>query len=97
MEGNKRLKQVRDQVVTDSRYNPLSVFQLLLNIGQFEFKLKEVCLFNHSTCRNVIYYLSIYLFIMNQSITPQVNRRECKAVSGLQCLVPFWYNNICYF
>ncbi|XP_076462616.1 WASH complex subunit 5-like [Babylonia areolata] len=42
MESNKRLKQVRDQVVSDSRYNPLTVFQLLLNIGQFEFRLKEM-------------------------------------------------------
>lgn len=41
-EANKRVKQVRDQVVSDSRYNPLGVFQLLLNIGQFEFKLKEM-------------------------------------------------------
>lgn len=41
-EQNKRVKQVRDQVVADSRYNPLTVFELLLNIGQFEFKLKEM-------------------------------------------------------
>ena len=53
MEANKRLKQVRDQVVADSHYNPLSVFQLLLNIGQFEFKLKEVCLFDRSGFVNV--------------------------------------------
>ncbi|XP_071117463.1 WASH complex subunit 5-like [Haliotis cracherodii] len=41
-EGNKRCKQIRDQVLGDSRYNPLGVFQLLLSTGQFEFKLKEM-------------------------------------------------------
>ncbi|KAK3090762.1 hypothetical protein FSP39_014429 [Pinctada imbricata] len=39
---NKRCRQLREQVLTDSKYNPLVVFQLLLNIGQFEFKLKEM-------------------------------------------------------
>ncbi|XP_050401033.2 WASH complex subunit 5 isoform X1 [Patella vulgata] len=41
-ELNKRCKMIRDQVLADSRYNALSVFQHLLNIGQFEFKLKEM-------------------------------------------------------
>ena len=41
-EQNKRCRLLRDQVLSDSKYNPLAVFQLLLNIGQFEFKLKEV-------------------------------------------------------
>ncbi|RUS78371.1 hypothetical protein EGW08_013864 [Elysia chlorotica] len=41
-ELNKRVKQIRDQVLTDSKFNPLTVFELLLNIGQFEFKLKEM-------------------------------------------------------
>jgi len=40
-DGNKRCKQLRDQVLTDSKFNPLHVFQLLLNTAQFEFKLKE--------------------------------------------------------
>jgi WASH complex subunit strumpellin len=41
-EANKRCKQLRDQVLSDSKYSPLAVFQLLLNTAQFEFKLKEV-------------------------------------------------------
>ena len=41
-EVSKRCKQLRDQVISDSKYNPLSVFQLLLETGQFEFQLKEV-------------------------------------------------------
>ena len=40
--GNKRCKQILDQVVADSQYKPLSVFQLLLSTSQFEFMLKEV-------------------------------------------------------
>ena len=42
VEVTKRYKQLRDQVIADSKYNPLSVFQLLLETGQFEFQLKEV-------------------------------------------------------
>ncbi|XP_052274369.1 WASH complex subunit 5-like isoform X2 [Dreissena polymorpha] len=41
-ETNKRCKQLRDQVLTDSKYSPLHVFELLLNTAQFEFKLKEL-------------------------------------------------------
>ncbi|WAR23300.1 WASC5-like protein [Mya arenaria] len=41
-EANKRCKQLREQVLTDSKYNPLLVFRLLLNTSQFEFKLKEM-------------------------------------------------------
>ena len=41
-EANKRCKALRDQVLADSKYNPLAVFQLLLSTAQFEFKLKEV-------------------------------------------------------
>lgn len=41
-EANKRCKLLRDQVLADSKYSPLAVFQLLLNTAQFEFKLKEV-------------------------------------------------------
>nr|CAD7398867.1 unnamed protein product [Timema poppensis] len=39
---NKRCKQIRDQVVADSKYNPLQVFELLLNTAQFELKIKEM-------------------------------------------------------
>lgn len=39
---NKRCKQLRDQVLTDSKFHALAVFQLLLNTAQFEFKLKEM-------------------------------------------------------
>ncbi|KAJ9583230.1 hypothetical protein L9F63_022420, partial [Diploptera punctata] len=41
-EGNKRCKQIRDQVITDAKYNPLQVFELLLNTAQFELKIKEM-------------------------------------------------------
>lgn len=41
-EQNRRCKALREQVLTDAKYNPLAVFQLLLNIGQFEFTLKEM-------------------------------------------------------
>lgn len=41
-EQNRRCKALREQVLTDAKYNPLAVFQLLLNVGQFEFTLKEV-------------------------------------------------------
>ncbi|XP_053393928.1 WASH complex subunit 5-like isoform X2 [Mercenaria mercenaria] len=41
-EANKRCKLLRDQVLSDSKYNPLAVFQLLLNTAQFEFRLKEM-------------------------------------------------------
>ena len=41
-ESNKRCRQLRDQVLQDSKYKPETIFRLLLNVGQFEFKLKEV-------------------------------------------------------
>nr|KAF6427016.1 WASH complex subunit 5 [Molossus molossus] len=40
--NNKRLRQIKDQILTDSRYNPRILFQLLLNTAQFEFILKEM-------------------------------------------------------
>ena len=44
-EMNKRCRQLREQVLIDAKFNALTVFRLLLNVGQFEFKLKEVCLY----------------------------------------------------
>lgn len=41
-DSNKRCRQVRDQVVTDAKYEPLQIFELLLNTAQFEFKFKEL-------------------------------------------------------
>uniref|UniRef100_A0A8C8BGL1 WASH complex subunit 5 n=1 Tax=Otus sunia TaxID=257818 RepID=A0A8C8BGL1_9STRI len=40
--NNKRLRQIKDQILTDSRYNPRILFQLLLDTAQFEFILKEM-------------------------------------------------------
>ncbi|XP_041358411.1 WASH complex subunit 5-like [Gigantopelta aegis] len=40
--GNKRCKQILDQVLSDCQYKPLGVFQLLLSTSQFEFMLKEL-------------------------------------------------------
>ena len=42
-ELNKRCKALREQVSTDSAFNPETVFRLLLYTAQFELKLKEVC------------------------------------------------------
>ncbi|OWK04146.1 hypothetical protein Celaphus_00016207 [Cervus elaphus hippelaphus] len=39
--NNKRLRQIKDQILTDSRYNPKILFQLLLDTAQFDFILKE--------------------------------------------------------
>lgn len=44
--NNKRLRQIKDQILTDSKYNPKILFQLLLDTAQFEFILKEVKIFN---------------------------------------------------
>lgn len=41
-ENNKRCRQLRDQVLSDSKYKPLQVFQLLLYTAQFELKIKEM-------------------------------------------------------
>ncbi|KAL3869567.1 hypothetical protein ACJMK2_042235 [Sinanodonta woodiana] len=41
-EMNKRCKMLREQVLADSKYDPLAVFELLLNTAHFEFKLKEM-------------------------------------------------------
>ncbi|KAJ8877566.1 hypothetical protein PR048_022021 [Dryococelus australis] len=41
-DGNKRCKQLREQVIADAKYSPQQVFELLLNTGQFELKLKEM-------------------------------------------------------
>uniref|UniRef100_A0A8C3PLC6 WASH complex subunit 5 n=1 Tax=Calidris pygmaea TaxID=425635 RepID=A0A8C3PLC6_9CHAR len=40
--NNKRLRQIKDQILTDSKYNPRILFQLLLDTAQFEFILKEM-------------------------------------------------------
>ncbi|XP_015680672.1 WASH complex subunit 5 [Protobothrops mucrosquamatus] len=40
--NNKRLRQIKDQVLTDSRFKPRILFQLLLDTAQFEFILKEM-------------------------------------------------------
>ncbi|KAG8184568.1 hypothetical protein JTE90_007684 [Oedothorax gibbosus] len=42
VELNKKCKQLRDQVLNDSEYKPLQVFQLLLYTAQFELKIKEL-------------------------------------------------------
>ncbi|PIK50593.1 putative WASH complex subunit strumpellin-like [Apostichopus japonicus] len=39
---NKRCRQLREQVMADSKYNPQRLFELLLNTGQLEYKLKEM-------------------------------------------------------
>lgn len=44
--NNKRLRQIKDQVLYDSKYKPKILFQLLLDTAQFEFTLKEVSLFS---------------------------------------------------
>lgn len=44
--NNKRLRQIKDQILTDSRYNPKILFQFLLDTAQFEFILKEVKILN---------------------------------------------------
>jgi WASH complex subunit strumpellin len=38
---SKRCKQLRDLVIAESKYDPLQVFQLLLNTAEFELKVKE--------------------------------------------------------
>nr|XP_014350179.1 PREDICTED: WASH complex subunit strumpellin [Latimeria chalumnae] len=40
--NNKRLRQIKDQIINDSKYNPRILFQLLLDTAQFEFVLKEM-------------------------------------------------------
>lgn len=52
-EGNKRCRQLRDQVLQDCAYNPESLFKLLLNTSQYEFNLKEV---GHS----FLYWMEFY-------------------------------------
>ena len=37
-----RCRKVRDQLILDSKYDPLSVFELMLNTAQFEFVLSEM-------------------------------------------------------
>lgn len=49
--NNKRLRQIKDQVLNDSKYNPKLLFRLLLDTAQFEFTLKEV---SQEFFRNVI-------------------------------------------
>lgn len=41
-EPNKRCRQILEQVKVDSKYNAETVFKLLLLIGEYEFKLREV-------------------------------------------------------
>ncbi len=41
-EATKRLKAVRDQVLRDFQYNELKVIDLLLNLSQLEFNVREI-------------------------------------------------------
>lgn len=41
-ESNKKCIKIREQVIADSKYNALEVFELLLNTGQFELKVKDI-------------------------------------------------------
>nr|DBA23989.1 TPA: hypothetical protein GDO54_011699 [Pyxicephalus adspersus] len=41
-QNNKRLRQVKEQVLSESKYNSKVLFQLLLDTAQFEFILKEM-------------------------------------------------------
>ncbi|XP_043922537.1 WASH complex subunit 5 [Protopterus annectens] len=40
--NNKRLRQIKEQVINDCRHNPKILFQFLLDTAQFEFVLKEM-------------------------------------------------------
>ncbi|XP_010788441.1 WASH complex subunit 5 [Notothenia coriiceps] len=40
--NNKRMRQIKEQVLNDSKYNPRILFQLLLDTAQYEFILKEM-------------------------------------------------------
>lgn len=68
-EQNRRCKALREQVLTDAKYNPLAVFQLLLNVGQFEFTLKEVSatiILTHTVTLNIkgiVHVNKDYIFI----------------------------------
>lgn len=42
MEPTKRNKSIRDQVIADIKYDPLMIFQLLLNTAELELKLKDL-------------------------------------------------------
>ena len=42
VESNKRCKQIRELVITESQNKPLSVLQLLMNAAKLELKLREV-------------------------------------------------------
>ncbi|XP_077866142.1 WASH complex subunit 5-like [Saccoglossus kowalevskii] len=41
-DNNKRCRQLKEQVLLDSKFNPQVLFTLLLNTGQFELQLKEM-------------------------------------------------------
>uniref|UniRef100_T1IW38 WASH complex subunit strumpellin n=1 Tax=Strigamia maritima TaxID=126957 RepID=T1IW38_STRMM len=38
----KKCRSIQDQVIAESKYNPLQVFELLLNTSQLELKIKEI-------------------------------------------------------
>ena len=42
MEANKRCRQLRDLVNTESRNSPLKLLELLMNSAKLELKLREV-------------------------------------------------------
>ena len=39
---NKKVRQLREQLVAEGKYNPQKMFECMLNTAQLEFKLKEV-------------------------------------------------------
>lgn len=41
-EGNKKCKQVRDCILSETKFSHLEMFQLLLNSAQFELKVKDM-------------------------------------------------------
>lgn len=65
--NNKRLRQIKDQVLGDSKYNPRILFQLLLDTAQFEFTLKEVRLY-HKCVRPPVFEIIIFAMIPRKMV-----------------------------
>lgn len=99
--NNKRLRQIKDQVLSDSKYNPRILFQLLLDTAQFEFTLKEVRL-SHKCVFPPVFWIIIFCTIPRKILIFWIDSclKTVKINSVTNCLnihqLQVFFNSVVY-
>ena len=85
VESNKRCKQIRELVITESQNKPLSVLQLLMNAAKLELKLREVRHFG----------MSKKLCLRSYSHHGEIEMKKLKVSNNCWCKSYFGEKNLC--